>query len=75
MLTRLHDLLGLRTGPVTFFVSVLVIFVFAAAMSLFPGPVQSGFGVVSVSGAMRVPRPAANSIRVSGWRIGRGSFR
>ena len=47
MLTRLHDLLGLRTGPVTFFVSVLVIFAFAAAMSLFPGPVQSGFGVVS----------------------------
>ena len=24
MLTRLHDLLGLRTGPVTFFVSVRV---------------------------------------------------
>ena len=47
MLTRLHDLLGLRTGPVTFFVSVLIIATFAAAMSLFPGPVQSAFGVVS----------------------------
>ena len=47
MLTWLHDLLGLRTGPVTFFVSVLIIFVFAAAMSLFPGPVQGGFGVVA----------------------------
>lgn len=47
MLTRLHDLLGLRTGPVTFFVSVLIIFVFSAAMSLFPAPVQSGFGVVA----------------------------
>src|SRR5690606_31610844 len=47
MLTRLHDLLGLRTGPVTFFVSVLIIATFAAAMSFFPGPVQSAFGVVS----------------------------
>ncbi|HEY4528817.1 MAG TPA: dephospho-CoA kinase [Luteimonas sp.] len=47
MLTRLHDFLGLRTGPVTFFVSVAIILVFSAAMSLFPGPVQSAFGVVA----------------------------
>lgn len=47
MLTRLHDSLGLRTGPVTFFVSVLIIFAFSAAMSLFPGPLQSAFGVVA----------------------------
>ena len=47
MLTRLHDLFGLRTGPVTFFVSVLIIFAFAVAMSIFPGPVQGAFGVVA----------------------------
>lgn len=47
MLTRLHDFLGLRTGPLTFFVSVLIIVAFAAAMSLFPGPLQSAFGVVA----------------------------
>ena len=47
MLTRLHDFLGLRTGPATFFISLLIIAAFAAAMSLFPGPVQSAFGVVA----------------------------
>lgn len=47
MLTRLHDFLGLRTGPATFFISLLIIAAFSAAMSLFPGPVQSAFGVVA----------------------------
>ncbi len=47
MLTRLHDLLGLRTGPVTFFVSMAIILAFSVAMALFPGPVQAAFGVVA----------------------------
>src|SRR5690606_39373203 len=54
MLTRLRDFLGLRTGPLTFFVSVLIIVAFAAAMSLFPGPLQSAFGVVARSEERRV---------------------
>jgi dephospho-CoA kinase len=47
MLTRLHDRLGLRTGPHIFFVSALVIIMFTAAMSIFPLQVQGAFGVVA----------------------------
>ncbi|MGM7667242.1 dephospho-CoA kinase [Microbacterium sp. A93] len=47
MLTRLHNRLGLRTGPAIFFVSALIIVVFTLAMAIFPGPVQGGFGVVA----------------------------
>ncbi|MGK4217927.1 dephospho-CoA kinase [Kocuria marina] len=47
MLNRLHDRLGLRTTPSIFFVSAALIVVFTLGMSLFPGPVQSVFGVIS----------------------------
>ena len=47
MLTRLHNRLGLRTGPAIFFISALIIAVFTLAMAIFPGPVQGAFGVVS----------------------------
>ncbi|HEY4615855.1 MAG TPA: dephospho-CoA kinase, partial [Citricoccus sp.] len=47
MLTRLHNRLGLRTGPAIFFVSAAIIVVFTVAMVLFPGPLQGAFGVVS----------------------------
>lgn len=47
MLTRLHNRLGLRTGPAIFFISALIIIVFTVAMALFPGPVQGAFGVVA----------------------------
>jgi choline/glycine/proline betaine transport protein len=47
MLTRLHNRLGLRTGPAIFFISASVIIVFTVAMALFPAPVQGAFGVVS----------------------------
>ena len=47
MLTRLHDRLGLRTGPHIFFISALVIVLFTAAMAVFPLQVQGAFGVVA----------------------------
>ncbi|WNB89634.1 dephospho-CoA kinase [Glutamicibacter protophormiae] len=47
MLHRLHDRLGLRTTPSIFFVSAALIVVFAAAMGLFPGPVQGFFGGIA----------------------------
>jgi len=47
MITRLHDRLGLRTGPHIFFISALVVVVFTAAMAVFPAQVQGAFGVVA----------------------------
>ena len=47
MLTRLHDRLGLRTSPAVFFSAAAVIILFTAAMGLFPGPVQTVFGVAA----------------------------
>lgn len=47
MITRLHDRLGLRTGPHIFFISALVIVLFTAAMAVFPLQVQGAFGVVA----------------------------
>ncbi len=47
MLTRLHDRLGLRTGPHIFFISALTIVLFTAAMAVFPAQVQGAFGVVA----------------------------
>ncbi|MDY6054440.1 dephospho-CoA kinase [Micrococcus sp.] len=46
-LQRGADRLGLRTTPAIFFGSAVVVIAFTAAMSLFPGPVQAGFGVVA----------------------------
>ena len=47
LFTRLHDRLGLRTSPALFFTAAAAIILFTAAMGIFPGPVQSAFGVVS----------------------------
>jgi choline/glycine/proline betaine transport protein len=47
MLTRLHDRLGLRTGPHIFFISALVIIAFTVAMAAFPAQVQGAFGLVA----------------------------
>ena len=47
MLSRLHDRLGLRTGPVIFFTSALIVILFTLAMGFFPGPVHSLFGTVA----------------------------
>ena len=44
-LTRLHDRLGLRTSPALFFSAAAAIILFTAAMGIFPGPVQSAFGL------------------------------
>ncbi|MFC7402458.1 BCCT family transporter [Citricoccus sp. GCM10030269] len=47
MLTRLHNRLGLRTGPHIFFISALIIVLFTVAMAIFPAQVQGAFGAVS----------------------------
>lgn len=47
MLSRLHDRLGLRTGPVIFFTSAFIVTLFTLAMGFFPGPVQSVFGALA----------------------------
>ena len=46
-LTRLHDRAGLRTSPAIFFGAAALIVLFTAAMGIFPGPVQAGFGAVA----------------------------
>lgn len=43
----LSKALGLRTTPSIFFGSAAIIIVFTLAMSIFPGPVQGFFGVIS----------------------------
>ncbi|MCT2088637.1 hypothetical protein M3D92_04915 [Micrococcus terreus] len=44
MLTRLHNMLGLRTSAPIFFLSAAVIILFTAAMGIFPVEVRTFFG-------------------------------
>lgn len=47
MLTKLHNLLGLRTSPAIFFSSAFFIVLFTALMAAFPTTMSDGFGAVS----------------------------
>ncbi|WP_370524163.1 BCCT family transporter [Cellulomonas sp. APG4] len=47
ILNRVHDALGLRTGPVIFFGAALVTLVFVVGTIAFTGPVDSFFAVVT----------------------------
>ncbi|MFW0169242.1 BCCT family transporter [Rothia sp. P4278] len=47
MLTKLHNLLGLRTSPAIFFSSAFFIVLFTALMAAFPTTMSDGIGAVS----------------------------
>lgn len=47
MLHKLHDLLGLRTGPRIFFISALIIVIFVVGTIAFTGHVDAFFAMVS----------------------------